>query len=343
MKTNTPLRLAAIALTALALTTLPSTASAQTVLQLQANGSNPYTYFGSKDLLPIDGPSSGYITDNGSYFRFVLHQDGAEETVSSGALRQRNELTVNPGNPDSYKGFPGDTMSYTWRFRITTMNAFPTWCFVFQLKQHGTSGTGPYGGLQCDDANLGIYVARAGGVVRTVPLSSVMGVWINATLQVKFTQTGTIAFTLTKDDGTTVMSYSNNNIDMTDDGVDFTRPKWGMYRNKAPGAGEAAVDYNNMTIIRGPLPSVGVKFYSSVNYTGTASQLLAKGNYTMTQLASKGIVNDSASSVKIPAGWTVKIYQNDNFGGTVWTRTADTPSFTAIPGLNDAMSSCIIQ
>src|SRR5439155_5491870 len=116
MKANNLLRTAGMALTALALIYSPRAASAQTVLQLQANGSNPYTYFASKNLTPIDGPSSGYITDSGSYFRFVLHQDGAEETVSSGALRQRNELTVNPENPDAYKGFPGDTMSYTWRF-----------------------------------------------------------------------------------------------------------------------------------------------------------------------------------------------------------------------------------
>ena len=61
-----------------------------------------------KNLLPIDGPSSGYITDDGTSFLFVLHQNGAEETVSSGAQRQRNEVTVNPGNPAIYKGIKGD-------------------------------------------------------------------------------------------------------------------------------------------------------------------------------------------------------------------------------------------
>jgi hypothetical protein len=33
--------------------------------------------------------------------------------------------------------------------------------------------------------------------------------------------------------------------------VDFVRPKWGLYRNKATGAGEAAIQYNDMKIIRG--------------------------------------------------------------------------------------------
>src|SRR6185436_13692976 len=92
------------------------------VLELHASGGDPYAYFGMKDLLPIDGPASGYITDEGTHFKFVLHQNGAEETVSSGAKRQRNELTVNPGNPAIYKGMHGDTMSYTWRFRLMKMN-----------------------------------------------------------------------------------------------------------------------------------------------------------------------------------------------------------------------------
>lgn len=86
-----------------------------------------------------------------------------------------------------------------------------------------------------------------------------------------------------------------------------------------------------------------VTFYSSVNYSGTASQPLAKGTYTMSQLAALGVANDSASSVRIPAGWTVTIYQNNDFGGTSWVRTSDTPDFTAISGLNDAMSSCRIE
>jgi hypothetical protein len=33
--------------------------------------------------------------------------------------------------------------------------------------------------------------------------------------------------------------------------VDFVRPKWGLYRNKRAGAGEAAIHYNEMRIIRG--------------------------------------------------------------------------------------------
>ena len=88
----------------------------------------------------------------------------------------------------------------------------------------------------------------------------------------------------------------------------------------------------------------GVIFYQDTNYGGAVGQSLAKGTYTTSQLAAKGVLNDWASSVKIPAGWTVIIYANDNFGGTSWTRTADTPDFTVLsPNANDQMSSCKVQ
>src|SRR6185369_9309439 len=121
---------------------------------------------------------------------------------------------------------------------------------------------------------------------------------------------------------------------------------WGIYRSDAINGNS----YNYMwrptiasSYTEAAPPDDGVTFYSSVNYTGTAGQKLAKGTYTLSQLAAKGIANDSASSVKIPSGWKVTIYQNDNFGGTSWVLTSDTSSFTGISGLNDAMSSCKIE
>ena len=76
---------------------------------------------------------------------------------------------------------------------------------------------------------------------------------------------------------------------------------------------------------------VGVTFYSDYCYDGTASSTLAAGNYTMAQLASAGVPNDWASSVSIPAGWTVTMYQNDNFSGTSWKLTSSTPILVVEP------------
>jgi Peptidase inhibitor family I36 len=63
--------------------------------------------------------------------------------------------------------------------------------------------------------------------------------------------------------------------------------------------------------------TTGVTFYQDVNYGGTAITLGA-GNYTMTQLNAAGIPNDWMSSLKVPSGYTVEVFQDDNFAGTEW-------------------------
>ncbi len=132
------------------------------------------------------------------------------------------------------------------------MNANPTWCDVFQIKQHGPLGVAPYFALEAYRSDLTLDTQR-GGRVASVPLSAVMNTWINASMTLTYADAGKASLTLKKDDGTVVMSFVDDDIDLWDTDVDFVRPKWGLYRNKANGAGEAAVHYNDMKIIRGPV------------------------------------------------------------------------------------------
>lgn len=85
-----------------------------------------------------------------------------------------------------------------------------------------------------------------------------------------------------------------------------------------------------------PPAANGVTFYADINYGGTAITLPV-GNYTLSQLNAKGIPNDWMSSLKVPSGWTVEVYQNDNFGGTKWTYTSS--SSWVGDTVNDKMSS----
>ncbi|MCA1292782.1 sugar-binding protein [Paenibacillus sp. alder61] len=83
-------------------------------------------------------------------------------------------------------------------------------------------------------------------------------------------------------------------------------------------------------------PTNGVTFYADINYGGKAVTV-GTGNYTLSQLNAKGIPNDWMSSLKVPNGWTVEVYENDNFGGTKWTFTSD--SSWVGNAINDKMSS----
>ena len=90
--------------------------------------------------------------------------------------------------------------------------------------------------------------------------------------------------------------------------------------------------------------SAGVVFYQNINYGGASSLPFPKGNYIISNFATYNMVNDWASSVKIPTGWTVTIYSNNNYSGTSWTLTADNSWLGALsPSANDVISSFKIQ
>ena len=87
-----------------------------------------------------------------------------------------------------------------------------------------------------------------------------------------------------------------------------------------------------------------VVFYQNTQYGGADGQPLVSGSYTQSQLAAAGVPNHWASSVQILGGQTVIMYSADNFTGTSWTLTTNTPDFTKLsPNANDQMSSCKIQ
>jgi len=117
-----------------------------------------------------------------------------------------------------------------------------------------------------------------------------------------------------------------------------------------PGTGivirQTSHDVNQVTVnvagFDGGVAPNGVTVFQDVNFGGAQGQVLTPGNYTLSQLITKGVPNDWASSCRVPPGLTLILYQHDNFTGTSWTNTADVASFPALlpAGANDQLSSC---
>lgn len=102
--------------------------------------------------------------------------------------------------------------------------------------------------------------------------------------------------------------------------------------------------YGKATTFNTGTPAAGVNFYQDINYTGTATSAIPKGSYTLAQLQAYGFVDNWASSMKIPSGWSVTMYSNNNFTGTSWTLTSNTTNFTTLsPNANDVVSSVKIN
>lgn len=77
-------------------------------------------------------------------------------------------------------------------------------------------------------------------------------------------------------------------------------------------------------------------FYKDLDYGG-GGVALSKGNYTLAQLNAAGLPDNWMSSLTVPSGWTVEVYQNDNFTGTKWTFTGNSNYVGA--DCNDQMTS----
>lgn len=84
-----------------------------------------------------------------------------------------------------------------------------------------------------------------------------------------------------------------------------------------------------------------VTVYQDCNYGGTAVGL-PLGDYTMTQLASRGVPNDWISSLKVSAGYEIVVYQNENFAGASQTFRADDACLVD-NGINDWITSVRVR
>lgn len=78
-------------------------------------------------------------------------------------------------------------------------------------------------------------------------------------------------------------------------------------------------------------------FFEHCNYGGRAAAL-GVGDYTLTRLIQAGLRNDDISSVRVPPGLAVHLYEHDGFKGRVVTLTADAPCLVT-QAFNDAASS----
>ena len=86
-----------------------------------------------------------------------------------------------------------------------------------------------------------------------------------------------------------------------------------------------------------PTPGANVVLFQGCNYGGWAASF-GPGSYTMADIQARGAINDDASSIRIPSGYTVTLYRDNNFAGGSITLTGD-DSCLIDNSFNDAVSS----
>ena len=85
----------------------------------------------------------------------------------------------------------------------------------------------------------------------------------------------------------------------------------------------------------------GPTLYQHCNYGGYSASL-GEGSFNLTQLRALGLQNDDLSSLRVPAGYEIDLYQHDNFQGSMVTITGD-DSCLVDNGFNDDISSVVVR
>ncbi|NML21762.1 DNRLRE domain-containing protein [Pseudoflavitalea sp. G-6-1-2] len=176
---------------------------------------------------------------------FVFHSHPVEDNDRCQNFdRVRMEIKGDNGSPEELKHTLGETAYYRWKFKLDA-GFIPSSRFthIFQIKAiDGDAG-----------APLITITPRAGspekmqiihstgsdpgglGTVKEVDLAPFKGQWVEAYVKYKSAEGSAGSFEITlrrMSDGATLLSYSNNSLDMWRTGGNVNRPKWGVYRGK---------------------------------------------------------------------------------------------------------------
>ena len=171
--------------------------------------------------------------------------------------RQRVEIKTYEPSPDNLKGTLGETITYSWKFKLP--NGFkPSTNFthLHQIKAVGGSQDLPIFTLTARKSKINqlLVIHNNETTIATANLSEFEGVWVEITEIIKIGTNGTYSITIKKvKNGEELLYYSSNDIMTIRPDNDFIRPKWGIYRSlkKAEDLRDEAIKFNDFSIKEG--------------------------------------------------------------------------------------------
>ena len=172
--------------------------------------------------------------------------------------RQRNEIKTYSDSPENVKANIGETIEYKWKFKISSdFQPSSSFTHIHQIKSVG----GPYSSIPMisftlrksnpDRLELRYTSTKDQNTLKTANLDLFRGNWVEVTEVIKFGDVGSYSVEIKKiSNNEVIFNYSNSPIDMWQDGAEFSRPKWGIYRslNKKEDLKDEIVKYADFSI-----------------------------------------------------------------------------------------------
>ena len=210
------------------------------------------------------------------YFAFLSIEptDVNQDMVSmeEGGDRSRTEIKLSPtkgGLHEPFKGHEGDSFVYTWRFKIPgEMKFSPSFTHIHQIKATGGDFAAPplitftplaNGTMEFRHVADQRRDSAVVSVLATTPLGPMVGQWVDAYEEVKYSNTdGRYKLRLSDASGKLLLSIDKSGLQMWRTGAAQIHPKWGIYRKHHAALNQHVDDFiyfANFGITRGNLPS----------------------------------------------------------------------------------------
>lgn len=175
---------------------------------------------------------------NKHVFRFYIHTTPDDDRCIK-FDRQRNEIKSFDDSPENTKANIGETIAYKWKFKLPSgMKVSPNFTHIHQIKSVG----GDYASIPMitltlrksspDRLELRYTPTNDQNTLKTLDLDVLRGKWVEVKELITYGNSGAYSIEIkTISNNQVVFNYANNAIDMWQDGAEFARPKWGIYRS----------------------------------------------------------------------------------------------------------------
>lgn len=171
-------------------------------------------------------------------FRFIAHKTPDNDRCKK-FDRQRIEIKTYGKSPENLKGTKGETVEYKWKFKLpSNFRVSKNFTHLHQIKSVGSEySSRPIISLTArkgtpDQLELRYAPTYEQSTIHSVELDLLKGHWVEVTEIIHYSNKGSYSIEIKKiSNGSKVFEYSNDNMDMWQDGSEFSRPKWGIYRS----------------------------------------------------------------------------------------------------------------
>lgn len=188
---------------------------------------------------------------------FVFHSHIVEDNDRCQVFdRVRMEIKGSPGTGPELQHTLGETTYYRWKFRLDEdFIGASSFNHLYQNKAVGGDDTSFPILTITARANF-VEVRHDGGDTGNdlgklveADISRFRGKWVEGYLRQVHAENGELEVTI-RDmaTGLTILSYTNNNIDLWRTGAEFNRPKWGIYRSKNDVLRDETVRFANFCV-----------------------------------------------------------------------------------------------